>query len=280
MIGLGTVSEAVLDRLVALVRRELSADDVRILEASAPKPDAPNALVSRLGDGRHLVASFSEVPVDHDALSRRLDMLVLTFAGALDEAEGARLRLSPPISLHEELRALAQRARALDALVVDAQSPVVWGSAHERPRPRSELDASFTDVSRQKLIDPDDEPVDDAVEAAPPVRSLAPEALAAVVEAGDRAIAGARHVAEIAHVQKGKHLRHVESTEGHGYYVVSFSGIYLLVLAFDGPFDELRAERAAADALPRVERLVEALPPLDPEPEPMGGVIAFRRTRR
>lgn len=281
MVRLGTVSEAVLDRLVALVRRELSADDVRILEASAPKPDAPNALVARLGDGRHLVASFSEVPTDHDALSRRLDMLVLTFAGALDEAEGARLRLSPPISLHEELRALSQRARALDALVVDAQSPVVWGSAHERPRPPSELESSFTDVSQQQLIDPDDEPVDDPVEAvphAPP--TLAPEALAVVLEAGDRAISGARHMAELAHVQKGKHLRHVESTEGHGYYVVSFSGIYLLVLAFDGPFDELRAERAASEALPRVERLVEALPPQDPEPAPLAGVIAFRRPRR
>lgn len=281
MVRLGTVSEAVLDRLVALVRRELSADDVRILEASAPKPDAPNALVARLGDGRHLVASFSEVPADHEALSRRLDMLVLTFAGALDEAEGARLRLSPPISLHEELRALSQRARALDALVVDAQSPVVWGSAHERPRPPSEFESSFTDVSQQQLIDPDDEPVDDPVEAAPHAPpSLSPEALAVVLEAGDRAIAGARHVAELAHVQKGKHLRHVESTEGHGYYVVSFSGIYLLVLAFDGPFDELRAERAAAEALPRVERLVEALPPQDPEPAPIGGVIAFRRSRR
>jgi hypothetical protein len=45
-------------------------------------------------------------------------------------------------------------------------------------------------------------------------------------------------------------------------------------------FDELRAERATHEALPRIERLVAALPPLDPEPQPMGGVIAFRRQRK
>ena len=38
--------------------------------------------------------------------------------------------------------------------------------------------------------------------------------------------------------------------------------------------------RAALDALPRIERLVLALPPLDPKPAPIAGVIAMRRGRK
>jgi hypothetical protein len=51
-------------------------------------------------------------------------------------------------------------------------------------------------------------------------------------------------------------------------------------MVFDGEFDELRAERAAQESLPRIERLVLALPPLDPDPQPVGGVAALRRPRR
>jgi hypothetical protein len=68
--------------------------------------------------------------------------------------------------------------------------------------------------------------------------------------------------------------------DGPYYLALSFSGIYLLCLVFDAPFDELRAERAAHESLARIERLVLALPPLDPEPQPMGGVISFRKRRR
>jgi hypothetical protein len=59
----------------------------------------------------------------------------------------------------------------------------------------------------------------------------------------------------------------------------SFAGIYLLVLIFDAPFDELRAERAVLDALGRIERLVLALPPHDPDPTEGAGVVAMRRRR-
>ena len=80
-------------------------------------------------------------------------------------------------------------------------------------------------------------------------------------------------------LHKGRHFRHVEREQDF-YLALSFSGIYLLCVVFDAPFDELRAERAAHESLPRIERLVQALPPLDPEPQPMGGVIALRRPRR
>jgi hypothetical protein len=80
-------------------------------------------------------------------------------------------------------------------------------------------------------------------------------------------------------LHKGRHLRHVERDKDF-FLALSFSGIYILVLVFDASFDELRAERAATDALPRIERLVFALPPLDPDPpQPMGGVVALRGRR-
>lgn len=261
-----------MERLIALVRRELAADDVRVLDVAAAEPEAPNALVTALPGGRHLVATFVVVPPDREAMARRLDILARTFAASLDHlpSTGARAHVSLP----EELRGLAERAAAVDALVIDARSPVLWASALERqPAPRA-------DLSRRQLIDPDTLAAENTDVAFAIERSVADGARR--LEAGDRAIEKARAVAETAQVRRGHHLRHVESTDDHGLYVVSFLGIYLLVLAFDGPFDELRAERSAVEVLPLIERLVEALPPQDPEPEPMGSVgsvVSFRRRR-
>ncbi len=286
MVAIELVIEAALERLVALVRRDLGADDVRVV-AHAP-PSAPNVLVAHLVDGRFLVASFSEIPEDHEALARRLDMLGNTFAGALDEADAGHARHSLHSSLHEELRALAQRAQAVDALVIDAQSPVVWGSALVRP---TLVTPTFVlaEVSQHRLIDvPEwkDEASEVSTIDADATRvdrgsgslELAEEAQRLALS--ERVAERVRTLAVAAEVKKGKHLRDVEAGPFDGHYAVSFSGIYVLVLAYEGGFDELRAERATHEALPRIEPLVMALPPLDPEPQPMGGVVAFRRPRR
>ena len=63
------------------------------------------------------------------------------------------------------------------------------------------------------------------------------------------------------------------------YFAHSFAGIYLVVLVFDGVFDELRSERAVTEALPRIESLVLALPPQGPDAGPSGDVVALRRNR-
>lgn len=221
-------------------------------------------------------------------------MLAGTFLSALDSSANTRAR--PPVtsSLHEELKALASRSRAHDAVVIDGDSPVVWGCASVRGRPRARTDLVLRDLSDRELASRDEPsapahafPNDESGqlqdvtlppdESSPVVSPVSEESVAP--EITRRAIAEIRALPALEHLHKGKQVRHV-SREGAYYLVLSFSGIYLLCLVFDGPFDELRAERAAHDALPRVERLVLALPPLDPEPQPMGGVIALRRSRR
>jgi hypothetical protein len=85
----------------------------------------------------------------------------------------------------------------------------------------------------------------------------------------------------MAALRRGRHLRHVEHAGEGPFLAHSFAGIYCLVLVFDGPFDELRAERMVSEVLVRVEQLVLALPPLDPSPRAgAGAVVGFRRARR
>jgi hypothetical protein len=274
------------ERFVALVKRELQADDLRILTLGEAVPEAPNVLVTRLADGRHVVASFAEAPKDRDALERRLSMLASTFEGALALPPSEKLRTRPraALSLHEELKALAARARAIDAVVIDTESPVVWGCASVPARPRARNELLLRDVSDRELashVDDESGPLQDI--PTPPESAAVgqDDDLASHDEATRRAIGALRRLPALDGLHKGRHLRHVERSEEACYLALSFSGIYILCLVFDAAFDELRAERAAADSLPRIERLVQALPPLDPDPpEPVGGVIALRGRRR
>jgi hypothetical protein len=296
-----TDDSPVFERFVTLAKRELQAEDVRMLALGEATPEAPNVLISRLADGRHVVASFAEAPKDREALERRLSMLASTFSDALASPPSEKTRARPPVasSLHEELKALAARARAIDVVVIDTDSPVVWGCASVPARPRARNEFLLREVSDRelasKLTDDESGPLQDVSPEPPPTEELrdsspVPAESAAVVsedddlpeesEATRRAVAAVRRLPALDGLHKGRHLRHVER-EANFLLALSFSGIYILCLVFDGEFDELRAERAAADALPRIERLVFALPPLDPDPpQPMGGVVALRGRRR
>jgi len=79
--------------------------------------------------------------------------------------------------------------------------------------------------------------------------------------AGAGSGASGSHAAHAAH---GAHLRESVHEEGFGLLARAFANIYLLVIAFDGTFSELHAEAAMLHALPRIERLVLSLPPVDP----------------
>lgn len=269
-----------LERALHLARRELGAGDVHVLPPTEEPPTAPNVVATRLPDGRIVVVTFDAEPDARDAVARRLEMLLGSFAGALDAAPPAS---RPPvrISLHDELRALAQRANALDAAVVDADSPVLWGSASTPARPR------LAPVTLPKGEPPRDDassphvPVPEVSGQLPTAEAVELEDDAPPVPAPTlRALERVRDLDDLVHVKRGRPLRRVLQEGDDGALVLSFSGIYLLVLVYDGAFDELRAERAAQEALPRIESLVSALPPIEPDPQPMGAVVAFRRGKR
>lgn len=373
-----------LEEFLAIVRRDLGAEDARILEAGEELPKAELSLSFDLEGGRRLVATFAEPPTDIEARQRRLSMLASSFHSVLTPAERARTSRPPAAhSLHEELTALVQRAGAVDALVIDAHSPVVWGTAgeereapslaptegpSERPRevgalrlvPKTE-DAELKRLSRQYglasvegpwmdpravevvprvlcdkyrivplsksgetlvigMVDPQSaDAIFDLVlvtglsidpvitsesmlalfarwndghgdtrsyaevmaaidpEARPEREAAARAARAAWLRhlASRRAIEQVRALPEMATLRRGGHMHHTVSEPGFGYVARSFAAIYVLLLVFDAPFDELRAKRAIVHSLPAIERAVLALPPLDPGP-PMAGVVALR----
>jgi hypothetical protein len=258
-----TAVQSDLERFLALVRRELGAEETRVLSTGELAEDDACALHSHLADDRVLVARFALPPPDREIKQRRLDILSDTFDSLAAEALDPR-KERPPVAneLHEALVVLCSRAAAVNAIVIDANSPVVWGAAFAEGVVAQPPLASSPRVSET--------PANEDGGGEPRMVHLSKRALFAV-----------RGMPELAALRKGKHVRHLASAGEAPFVAHSFAGIYLLVVIFDGAFDELRAERAVLDALPRVERLVLALPPLEPQPPTTeAGVIALRRSRR
>jgi hypothetical protein len=232
-----------LEEFLAIVKRELEADDVRLVEPGEDMPEGPGWLSARLPEG-HAVAA--RLDPEHDLAFRkeRLDALVEAFHLALASLHPST---HPPRSellegLHAELVALATDAAARDALVIDAHSPIVWGTTeNESASPRERL-----------------------------LRSAA----------CFRAVAKLRALPSMEALPKGAHLSEHLSLPGFGFVARSFASIYVAVLIYDGPFEELRARRALAHAVPAIERLLVALPPLDPSPVPIAKAASARARRR
>lgn len=321
------MSEETLDRLTAIVRRDLGADSLRV-GAPDDVTSTDNEIDCELPDGRRIIAVFSEPPADRDARRRRLEMIVASFPGLAKALPAAQ----PPVrSLGDELAAVSERAGALHAVVIDATSPVVWGADHASA-PREDLDVDL-ETAKIFLLDPPSstggiewfDPEQTAVNAIGSQADAAsngnaasnggaaqndgtplngdPAQDAGATPNGDaaqdggaappanregelwgeyllvrRAIAAVRALPAIPSLKKGDHLHESLGEESFGYFARSFATIYVLILVFDGPFEELRVERAVAHALPAIERLVLALPPLDPPPK-LAGVVAIRRGR-
>ena len=254
-----------LDRFLALVRRELGADEVRLVhpdEEAVGEPGHGHELRCPVEGGRWLSALFAAAPEDQEARQRRLEMLASTFD--FDRARSPVRRSRPPLarSLQDELDALRVHTAAVNVFVIDANSPIVWGAA----RPAGVVAGAGSEP-------PPDEGADgDSGHGANADR--------AVIVASRRALHDVRSLDELGALHKGRHVRHVINAGEVPLLARSFAGIYLVVLVFDAPFDELRAERALGESLGRIERLVLALPPLNPPPTHGAGVVAMRRPRR
>jgi hypothetical protein len=274
------VENATLDRLLAIAKRDLEARDIWIEdEDDARTRTTRDAIEAELPDGRRIVAELAAECTDREARLRRLDMLVETFRELLDPARPITGSRPPPAqSLHEALDILATRAAAVDALVIDARSPLVWASSGEQPRAeaaRGPVPNNVVELHPQhdrKSSPPPAPPTSETMRA-----TTASKPDDAREDRIERAIAAVRGLPETMQLHKGAHLHRAERGDEFGWLARSFASIYALVLVFDQAFDELRAERAVAQSLPIIERLVTALPPIDPTPTARSA--ALRRPR-
>jgi len=173
-------------------------------------------------------------------------------------------RPPPAASLHEELRALAERAGASDALVIDARSPIVWGAADaervskpEDASPPAEVvrlddrrpGADRSGIERTSGERFSSERRSGASDRPPPVTSETLQ-IESPATPTDRALDAVRALPVLPQLHKGGHLHHAERGDDFGFIARSFAGIYVLIVVFQTAHDELRAERAVQQSLP------------------------------
>lgn len=283
-----------LERALGIVRQEMGCTDVR-LEIGGRPPEGADTVVVPTPSGFRLVAVFDGAPEDRASASLRLRQLASSFFDSSltppSPREDAETHLAQR-RLDDELCALSGRTGATGAVVIDAQSPVIWGSSEGRNVGEdvdaflavAELDAiarkrgmdlavvsglreddreaalsSFTGEEKSRL-----ELLVSRMQARP-LRARQAHLLLA------RALSSVRRAWKV-HKAEESSFRSLSHGEGLGYFSRSFAGIYILIAYFPGAFSELRVEGAALHALPLIERHVLGLPPIDPNP-PGGKVV-------
>jgi hypothetical protein len=246
-----------MQRLFALLRRDLGAVRAGLTPRGGDTPDGPNVVVLGLPRGQALWARLAAPPADSAVVRARMEMLADSFSQLL-EREGERRpppRRASSASLRRALRDLATAAGARDAFVLDTRSPMLWGSA-------SGLSGPLLGSPVLRVVQPGDANV----------QNRRDKRLAWL----RKAVAEVRQIPRIHDLPRGAHLRMASSDAELGFLVRSFAAIYLLVLAYDTPFEELHAEREASRALPTIESLVLALP----SPDPLDGSTPSAMARR
>lgn len=302
-------------RLLALVKREVGADDARAeLGGRDPATDDERIIWAKMGERWRVVAIFDSPPRDREAKTVRLRALLAPFTsperigralgtlehGALEGSafEGSALGHSA-IELDGELDRLAERTGARAAIVFDEGSPVLWGSSTPRTAgwdvETMEIAHRLADEARRVGLDPAlwlaqgapspaallEAGVDDAVgqrfgERFGRLGDLAPDRSR---DDWHEALRVASGISEARALCEGGRApeRVAEHDADWGVFGKAFARIYMLALIFDGPFSELHAEAPLVRVLPLIESLVLALPPVEP-PTRSAKVIAFRRS--
>lgn len=279
-------------RFLDLVARELGADDVRIQFALREPPGG--CPWCELTGGYRLVAVY-DTPDDSLVEKRRerLEVLAASFASTL--AEG--LTASPSIgtgielaagALDETLAILAGGVDATAGMVVDRDSPMIWGTSLVPRGPEDADVAAWLSMAASAaarhgldfaalLVDPNVEAALDRAALDDDNRARVTRALGRLHGVGlqrsaaqwrdfvvaMRAVAAARRGPEDA---ISPFAPPGDRDAGPAYVCRGFGGIYRAVLVFDHPYSELHAESALRKALPVIERLVMNLPPVDPSP--------------
>lgn len=291
------MSDTAVRRFLEVVARELGADDARA-ELGGRDPVGPGFVFKNLPDGWRIVAVFDTAPPDRAAAQARLDGLAETFRHTLADLHPPAPTPSaalPARRLDDALEGLRARAGAMAVIVIDGNSPILWGSS-ENEREFVDVDefgriGSALHVVRDRGVTIDQLTVRDADALLATLRNRgverSVEELLAFLVARDqdemtvrRRLLTALAVAAVrARIHRnGDHTRSVQHEPQFGYIARSLANIYQIVVVFAGPFSELHVESAIVHALPLVEELLFALPPVDPPPG-KGQVIRMMRPR-
>lgn len=290
------MGQGALLRFLELVREELGADDARA-ELGGRDPNDPHLVWTTLPGGWRLVGVFGAPPADRSAMQAQLDRLVEGFSQTATGASSIPPAPSVDLAfrrLDATLEALRSRTGGIAVVLVDVDSPVLWGSS-EAQRQADEVE-SIVRVGR-------------ALEAAfgkgielDAMFAIDPHVLSGrLVEAGleyeqaellgrtmlpnqGDATSIRHHLLTALAVSRVRRRIDVQPPRNRwvyherqlGYFARSFANIYRLIVVFGGPFSELHVESAVVHALPGIESLVLALPPFDPPPE-AGRVVKLRR---
>ncbi len=299
---IAAVTDLGFERLLELVQRQLDADDARV-EFGGKDPTDPRQLFCALPSGGRLVVCFYQPPPARASVQGRLEALAEAFG-----ATGDRGRDDRPVTsgsalirrLDDELVALADATTALATVVVDDKSPVLWGTS--LPRDGDE------DVDAAVAVGRTLESASSASGPSTPIWEAAPAKAVGLLRQAGAPAAVLRRLQERldrlpeaagavdpgywkAHLSLARALAEIRSPEaspsdgltraghrvGFGFLARPFAAIYRLLLVFEGDFSELHAEGRLLRALPAIEPLVLALPPVDP-PRGAARVIPLRRT--
>jgi len=275
-------------RLLDVVRQRLDARDARI--EIGGEPPAGEGIVWAPLDGPWRIVALLREGAAPDEARQRLVSIADAFRGVPKKQPPPVLRGGAARVLNSELSTLAERAGALYAMVIDGTTPILWGSSHEDMADDGRLGAMMHAI----------EPIEKAVAKLGSFAAVL-ETPAANLPGAVRLLASGREEeawvrfavasraldtlrdrchAPSSHTGSRELVRRIAvAQDDFGLDARLVADIYYAVLCYDGRFSEIRADRELKRATPIIERLVAALPPVDPPPKG-GRVLPFRDPSR
>ncbi|RYZ06173.1 MAG: hypothetical protein EOO73_17360 [Myxococcales bacterium] len=220
------MSDLALHAFLTLLRRELGADDA-YLQLGGKAADGEGRFFHSLGDETSVVVAFAEPPPDPAAIHERLAALSATFGTTVDAAVAGAAR--PRQVLDYARQRLDEELSGLSA--------------------RAGAARAFVFDLETPVIWGDSWPEEEDTAAVPPLKN----AVRLLRERGDELRQAQGHTLRL-------------DLEGEEALARPFAGLYVLALLFREPMSELVALGAVLHAVGPIERLVLALPPIDPEP--------------
>jgi hypothetical protein len=276
-----------------LVARDLGDDDARA-ELGGREPVGPNYVFTKLSDGWRVVAVFDEPPADRKTAQAKLERLAESFTQTLADLHPpspAPSSALPARRLDDALESLRARTGGVAVVVIDGNSPVLWGSSAGQ-REFINVDelarvGAALSIARDRGVTIDQLTLRDADALLGVLRGRglerASDEMLAFLVARDEDELAVRHrlltalaiAAVRLRMHRGEHARSVHHEAQYGYIARGLANIYQIVVVFSGPFSELHVESAILHAMPMIEELLFALPPVDPPPS-QGQVIRLR----